>query len=924
MQAMQKRSGILKRVLAIWVMLAVCLPLVEVASAQAASDGMIRVKLTRLGTPSGITLKTTCEYYLASDPSIRVPSGATLTLSVSGSKISGTVGDKTVDLGASPRLMRSKSGKHGVQFSSPALSNLFCGDLFLTASGGTITTILNIYIEDYLYGVVGYEMSPSFPDAALQAQAVTARGYALMKKASRTAYSYDVTDNTADQVFKGLNTGSTYASIIAAVNATQGGVLYAGDSLARLYYTASNGGQTESAANVWGGKLSYSVVKDDPYDLESKGTKKTATILKNGANLDSRLKTALAEGVAEQLKVGGKMADVSSIALESIEDITPVNPKYADPSRVYKSLRFKMRVTATLNDGQTHTGVVSVDVPTFGGVEEWYGLSINSADNETIYVTQTDTAFQLIFMRYGHGVGMSQRGAQVMATTYKMSCQEILAFYYPGTTAKKLTLEDTTKNVVADLVPEKPVGEVLAMARLSEKATLYASAAVTASAVSTLAAGVSVDIYGVQGGWAAVGSSGKYGYIVTDYLTGFAFKNETVVRPESTAYAQLTLDSSLMQLPFDTARILSGLSAGTQVKVTACCGGWALVNTEGGISGYLRVTNLKAIEVSDAPSDKTEETDAVVAPDNLYGKLKERVDMYSTRSTAGQVRETLEKGSFVKVVAYNNLWAFVTAPSGDQGYVLLKYLSPVRINSTATPTPSPAPAPTPAAGDGGGKVTYVSGMRYVYISADSVHMYERNSALSPIVASLQKGDKVRIGAYNDTWACVRYDGVTGFVPIQAVSQTAPESENQDKVVKISGVQYRYVTVMNTPFYKSASTSSGKYARLVKGARVRIGAYNSTWACVRYNGHTGYIRFSALSTEKPTENTEEYGLITYEECMAMTTRKLNLYKKASVNSTVLGSIPKGYKVEVYAYNDTCAYVKVNGKYGFVALKYLKKV
>lgn len=937
------------RVLAVMLALMICLPALNIMpAAKAASNGMVRVKLTRLGTPTSVTLKTTCDYYLASNPSVRIPSGSTLILKGNGNSISGTIGDKTLDLGTSPKLMRTKSGKYGVNFSSPALSNLFCGDLYLSASGGAISTILNIYIEDYLYGVVGYEMSPAFPEAALQAQAVAARSYALMKKASRTNSSYDVTDNTNDQVFKGYNSSATYTSVISAVNATKGGVLYYGSSLANLFYTASNGGQTESTANIWGGKLAYSVVKDDPYDMASRGAKKTATIKKSGTNLDSRLKAALISGISEKLEQAEKTSSVSSIALECINNITPSDAKYADPSRVYRSLIFHMTVTANLVNGETHTGEIKVSIPTFDGFEDWYSLSINTSDNETIYVTETEEAFTVTFMRSGHGVGMSQRGAQIMASVHNKSCLEILDFYYPGTTAKQLSLSDTTKDII--IQPEdpdktgKPVGEVLATARLNADTALYAQAEATADTISELAAGTNVDIYGVREGWAAVGINEKYGYIVTENLTGFAFVNETVLRPDSASFAVLTESSSLMQLPFAEARIIKGLEKGTKIQVAACSAGWALVNTEDGSTGYLKVGVLEAVKLPEEP-EKTEqpaatEQPAVVAPDNLYGKLTSDANLYSTRNTQGQVREELKKNSYVKVIAYNDTWAFVSVPSGDQGYMLLKYLKPVRINTTATPeatptpTPTPAPTPEPAAtpepevpsSDAGGQVTKVSGKKYAYISVDSTNMYKSNSALSPILETLTLGTKVRIGAYNDIWACIKYGAKIGFVRLGELSAAIPGTTNppEDTVVKVSGIQYRYVNTMNTPLYKAASTTSGRYTQLVKGAKVRIGAYNSTWACIKYNGMTGYVKLSALSKEKPTEETREFGLITYEECIAMTTRNLNLYKKPVASSSIITAVSKGCKVDVYAYNEECAYVKVDGKYGFVALEYLKKI
>ena len=65
------------------------------------------------------------------------------------------------------------------------------------------------------------------------------------------------------------------------------------------------------------------------------------------------------------------------------------------------------------------------------------GLSINVYQNELISVMDIGSAFVIESRRYGHGVGMSQRGAQQMAQEHSKTYQEILAFYYPGLEVKK-------------------------------------------------------------------------------------------------------------------------------------------------------------------------------------------------------------------------------------------------------------------------------------------------------------------------------------------------------------------------------------------------------------------------------------------------------------------------------------------------------
>ena len=110
---------------------------------------------------------------------------------------------------------------------------------------------------------------------------------------------YDLTDNSTNQTFKGLSSSSRFANVLRAVDETRGQTLYYGNSLANCYYGASNGGQTESTKNAWGGTLAYSVVRDDPYDYAGKGKLKTATIRGDAKNLNAQLEQALISGVSQ-------------------------------------------------------------------------------------------------------------------------------------------------------------------------------------------------------------------------------------------------------------------------------------------------------------------------------------------------------------------------------------------------------------------------------------------------------------------------------------------------------------------------------------------------------------------------------------------------------------------------------------------------
>ena len=130
---------------------------------------------------------------------------------------------------------------------------------------GKVRPVLSVHVEDYLLGVVPYEMSDSFPLEALKAQAVAARTYAL--RSQDPSQPYDLVDTTNDQVYRGYLPGNNQTE--RAIQETRGVCGFYRDRLAQCYYSASNGGQTELVETVWPTEedFGYYAFGDDPYDV---------------------------------------------------------------------------------------------------------------------------------------------------------------------------------------------------------------------------------------------------------------------------------------------------------------------------------------------------------------------------------------------------------------------------------------------------------------------------------------------------------------------------------------------------------------------------------------------------------------------------------------------------------------------------------
>ena len=159
--------------------------------------------------------------------------------------------------------------KHG--WSSQAiLAHYYTGTTIGQAPAGTIVRVLigatvhRVPLERYVRGVVSAEVPPEWPLAALEAQAVASRTYALTAHAGGSRF--DVYSDTRSQVYRGA--AAETAQTNAAVAATAGQiVIYAGRP-AITYFFADSGGMTEDVQNAWPGSEPQPWLRgvSDPYD----------------------------------------------------------------------------------------------------------------------------------------------------------------------------------------------------------------------------------------------------------------------------------------------------------------------------------------------------------------------------------------------------------------------------------------------------------------------------------------------------------------------------------------------------------------------------------------------------------------------------------------------------------------------------------
>ncbi len=244
-------------------------------------------------------------------------------------------------------------------------------------------------LESYLYSVVPKEMPNSWAMHALMAQAVAARTYALFMKEKNRHRPFDLEATTSSQVYGGYlaeNKRSTHA-----VNATRGQVMTYDGRLILAYFHSNSGGYTEDPVNVWDTNIPYLRGVPDrfsantprntwEYFLSYKEAKKRLN--RYGLNIDR----------INQLKASGKSKSGRNLAIQVISNngIAQLNSNHFRESVGETKLKSTFFKIIPRTDGILFKG-----------------------------------------KGYGHGVGMSQWGANHMAMA-GASYKDILKHYYQG------------------------------------------------------------------------------------------------------------------------------------------------------------------------------------------------------------------------------------------------------------------------------------------------------------------------------------------------------------------------------------------------------------------------------------------------------------------------------------------------------------
>ncbi len=306
----------------------------------------------------------------------------------------------------------------------------YCGHLEVTDEEGGLALVNELYVEDYLKRVVPSEMPPSYEKEALKAQAVCARTFAYEQILgnSYSQYGAHVDDSTNFQVY---NNAARDSRTDAAVDETYGQILmYEGEPIEALYFSTSCG--VTADGSIWGGdpsKLPYLksvALRDDRKQLDLTSNQVFDDFIrnKNFSAYDSQFPLFRWETVTTSDILQEKVTGIGAITKVSVTE------------RGAGGIAKKLEITGTAGT-KTVNGQSEIRAILGNASLEFVrndGKRVNGYDtlpSGFFTVGGADGIFHIYGGGYGHGVGMSQNGAQGMAERGS-SYKTILGFFYDG------------------------------------------------------------------------------------------------------------------------------------------------------------------------------------------------------------------------------------------------------------------------------------------------------------------------------------------------------------------------------------------------------------------------------------------------------------------------------------------------------------
>lgn len=283
--------------------------------------------------------------------------------------------------------------------------------------------IETVDLEDYLKGVVASEMFSNWPQASYQAQAVSARSYALheRERARRAGQRFDVEASIKDQAYAGIN---ERLDVVRAVDSTRGAVLTWGGGVLRGYFSSTCGGRPASAGDTWPTASGSEFNQAGPLQAQKREWACAGATYYRWSTVRSRA------DLRQRFKAFGAERGTPLRNLTGIESIISTSANAAGrPSRYLVMQPGGQTYTLTAEELRRACNQEVGTLPPISVTNR-----VHSSDME---VAVAGSNITITGRGYGHGVGLCQWCAKGFADKGE-TWQAILMHFYPGAKVERV------------------------------------------------------------------------------------------------------------------------------------------------------------------------------------------------------------------------------------------------------------------------------------------------------------------------------------------------------------------------------------------------------------------------------------------------------------------------------------------------------
>jgi len=889
-------------------------------TAQAAADyGWVRVKLT---TNNATTLKFYASGSYFIEESGAEFKGGTLTVTASGGQMTVTHSSDGLLYTGKTLYIRRVSVDRSAGYMQLNSRN-YLGHFYLkVTSSGYIQVVNLVPMAHYLYGVVGYEMNNLYPLDALKAQAIAAKGYVMYQMGG--SGDYDIGDTSAEQVYKGYS--SSYTNVINAVDSTLSEVITVGGSVLRSYFAASNGGETNLPSYAWSGRSNSGFgISIDDYDFA------------NDLSLIEKRRLPLGAVGAYSgsdsfytflLNLASSQAGTTLNYLDYIYSAETYDPAYSGCAR--NLTRASVTLMASMVDTSGNVLSRADNLTVTFRLSDFVANGMMNKTTLRIYWGENkgDGYYYFYHVRYGHGVGLSQRGAEQRAKSGQ-SYQSILAFYYPGATLSYMNFPvpvDTPNNA------KLPTGDYVA-AVTTDSVNFRKKATAASDKITTIPKNSAINVYGSADGWAYAVYDGKAGYVSEDYLQYVSATPTPSASPSAgqvTAYGKITgsgVNFRTSASSSSSSNIITKLAKNTALELYYSTGSWYYASVSG-VKGFISTSYVQLTGYPDpnaSPTASPAVSPTATAPALTavaYGVTTGNVNFRTGPATGYDTMVELKSGVTVTIYGESGGWYYASA-GALTGYLSKSYVS---ITSYGSSTPNASPTPTASAAQPTVSVGYINNGNTNFRTGPDLSY--------SIIKALDKNTGLYAYALMGDWYYVLVGSSFGYVHKDYVTITGTAKLGADgkptNTVDLSGATGLGKTTGNVNFRSGPGTSFSSYGGIAKGTEVLLYGTENGWYKIKLSdGMVGYVSGKYITVIESYTNGSNSGSDNGSTGTSgsaigkgVTTGAVYFRTGPSTSDRKIAKLSKDAEVTLYSLLNGWYEVDYNGKRGYLYAHYVK--